>query len=417
MAIYGLNTIKEETQAIIEEKEDRSLVPTFQSDRVKEEVRSFIGGYKWDVTYFHRVIDNMDQVTEYDPNLDPTLQDYVRIDNLRLTLDSPLPAGIGDDLKGTAYIDVDIIPNPNDLFIAKLMDGKSVIFVVESVTRVNYNNDNLFRIDFALYGEYDSIDDTLISKLLDSTTEELIYNPDYRRKHDEPLYTKEDYLEREEGYKRINKLINLWRNNFIKPSNQYFIGYRDSNNQFVYDPQMNDFIKDIIGYTNLDIDIEEPNIIDRDYSILDYLVNPEIPKGDILEFSIVEKPKILTFNPYINNIPYSIVAKVVKLTPDEVEYKDNGTVNDVFPKIPEGRYIFRKEVYDSFFEEDIDVENLTIFEQQFLAMINKTVMDANALDSIYKNVRYLDTLEQFYYIPIIIAMIKYYLTTFTVEFI
>ena len=417
MAIYGLNTIKEETQAIVEEKEDRSLVPTFQSDRVNEEVRSFIGGYKWDVTYFHRVIDNMDQVTEYDFNLDPTLQDYVRIDNLRLTLDSPLPAGIGDDLKGTAYIDVDIIPNPNDLFIAKLMDGKAVIFVIESVTRVNYNNDNLFRIDFALYGEYDSVDDNLISKLLDSTTEELVYNPDYRRKHDEPLYTKEDYLERNEGYKRINKLINLWRNSFIKPSNQYFIGYRDDNNQFIYDPQMSEFIKDIIGYTNISVDIEEPNIIDREYSLLDYLVNPEIPKGDVLEFCKIERPKIVTINPYINNIPYSIVAKVVKLSPDEIKYEDLGIVNEIFPKVPKGRYIFRKEIYDVFYEEEIETNNLTVFEKQFLAMITNNVMDANMLKEIYDNIKWLDTTEQFYFIPIVIAMIKYYITTFTVEFI
>jgi len=414
MPIYGL---KKELEAEIKEKEDRSLVPLFRSEVVDEPVRAFIQGHKWKVTYFHRLINEMVQVTEYDPNLDPTLQDYIRIDNLTLYLQEPLPEGIGDDLKGEAIIDIDFIPNPNDLFIAKLIDGKNVIFTIESVERFNYNNDNMFKISFMLYGEYENLEDPLIKKLLESTTEELIYNDEYRQTHTQPLYKKEDFVEREEIFRRIEKMVNLFQETFIIPDHEFYLTYENEHNNIIYDPEMENFIDKVIGYSNLSVELNIVGLKSESLSILDYLIDSNQPTGRIKEFCVENKPARFPINPYLSSLSYSCIDYILELK-GSGDYKDNGIINELYPYLPDGRYIFRKEIYDVIKRDDeIDTENLTLFEQLVLSMILREPIEFDDLTELYENLHLLNEEHLFYYLPILLLLHKFYVTTFTVPFV
>ena len=414
MAIFGL---KKEIEAEIKEKEDRSLVPLYESEVIDEPVRAFIQGYKWKVTYFHRLINEMDQVTEYDPNLDPTLQDYIRIDNLTLYLQEPLPAGIPDDLKSEAIIDIDFIPNPNDLFIARLIDGKNVIFTVENVERFNYNNDNMFKISFMLYGEYENLEDPLIKKLLESTTEELVYNDEYRQTHTQPLYKKEDFTEREEILRRIEKMINLFEETFIIPEYEFYLAYKDKFGNIVHDPEMEAFIDKVIGFSNLSAEANLVGLKSNTVSILDYLAEPKLPTGKIREFYVKSRPSKFPSNPYVSSLAYSCINYVVELKRTG-EYSDNEEINELYPYLPNGRYIFRKEVYDVIKrDEEINIEDLTVFEQLVLQMILREPMEFEDLTELYENLELLNEKHLFYYLPILILLHKYYIITFTVPFV
>ena len=414
MAIFGL---KKEIEGVITEKEDRSLIPQFRSEVIDEPVRAFIEGYKWKVTYFHRLIDDMTQVTEYDPNLDPTLQDYIRIDNMTLYLQEPLPPGIGDDLKGEAIIDINFIPNPNDLFIAKLIDGKNVIFTVENVERFNYNNDNMFKISFMLYGEYEGPDDPLFKKLIESTTEELQYNDEYRMTHTQPVYNKKDFTEREEILRRIEKMVHLFEETFIVPEQEFYLTYKDKFNNIVYDPEMESFIDKVIGFSNLSSEANIVGIKSSITSILDYLADPNLPTGKIREFYTKSRPSKIPTNPYISSLSYSCIRYIVELKRTG-EYADNGVINELFPYLPNGRYIFRKEIYDVIKrDKEIDTSNLTLFEELVLSMVLREPMEFQDLTELYENLNLLNSRHLFYYLPIILLLHKYYIITFTVPFI
>lgn len=422
MAIFGLDTKSNEIDQVVQDKEDKSLVPLYQSERVDDRVKAFLEGYKWRVTYFHRVINNMDQVTEYDPNLTPDLQDYVRIDNLTLYLENPLPTGIPDDLAGTCLIDINMDPNPNDLFIAKLLDGKAVIFVIEDVTRINYNNDNLFQVTFKLYAEYDSLDDKVFKTLQESTTEELIYNEKYRVTSGQPLYTKDEFNIRKDIYAKIDKLINLLDNKFINYKTQFFYAFRDKDNKLVYDPNMFEHIKKAIGLTYFKNNVERVNIKDPDLTILDYMLNL-----DISELLVSENVEItptgdtsnsIYVSPYLDNTIYTLIDNVVNVTTEPKVYKDNGEINEIFPFIPDGKYIFRKEIYDVVKRNiDVDASKLTLFEKIFLSFIAREPIEYEDINEIYTNLVDLPTKELFYFTPILVDILHWYVTTFSVPFI
>ena len=422
MAIFGLDTKSSEIDQVVRDKEDKSLVPLYQSERIDDRVRAFLEGYKWRVTYFHRVIDTMDQITEYDPNLTPDLQDYVRIDNLTLYLESPLPASIPDDLAGTCLIDINMDPNPNDLFIAKLLDGKAVIFVIEDVTRISYNNDNLFQVTFKVYAEYDSLDDKIFKTLQESTTEELIYNEKYRLTADQPLYTKDEFEIRKDVYSKIDKLITLLDNKFISYKTQFFYAYLDDEKNIVYDPNMFEHIKTSIGLTYFKNKPERVNIKDPDLTILDYMLNLNISELLISEnveiTSTGDKVNSIYVSPYLDNTIYTRIGRIVNVTTEPKDYKDNGEINEIFPYIPDGKYIFRKEIYNVIKRgKDVDADKLTLFEKVFLSFMAREPIEYNDLLVIYENLIDLPAKELFYFAPIYLNILHWYVTTFTVPFI
>jgi len=422
MAIYGLETKSAEINDIIKQKEDRSLVPLYESENVDSLVRAFIDGYKWPVTYFHRVIDDMDQITEYDPELDPTLQNYVRINNLTLYLQSPLPEGTGDNLAGEAIIDLDIIPNPNDLFIARLLGGKIVMFSIEDVQRINYNNDNLFSVSFKNYGEYDSEDDPLIVSLMRSTTEELTYNEKYRIDSTQPLYTPDDLNLKKDILFKIDSLINLLNTKFVNRKTQFFYGYIDKDSKLIYDPHMYKFIKKAIGFMYFKKVPERVDITDNESVILDYMLDLTISKILIAEnvrLSVFgDNNNLIKTSPYLDNTMFTLIDKVVDIVEEEVSYKDNGNINELYPYLPTGKYIFRKEIYDVILRDKIiDKDKLTLFETIFLSFINRVPIEYDDLELLYTNINKLPNAELFYYVPILITILNWYVTTFSVPFI
>ena len=418
MAIFSLN---EELQGSIVEKEDQSIVPMYQSDRIDEEVKGLISGFRWEVTYFHRQVNEGTLITQYDPNLDITLQDYIRINKLIINLESGLPPGIPDDLGGTGYIDLDTIPTPNDLFLAKLPDGTSVIYVITEVVRINYTNENVFKITFRAAVQVDSTDDPFLAKQLASTSETLYYNRDYKLTHTKPLYTEEEYVDRKMFMKYLDRLINFWDSKFVTPKTNYYIGYPKQPRGFIVDIQMQDFIRDIVGINNLNQKVETLDIIDKNISILDAIVKDNIIVDRINMFTKHIDPMSFGSNPYLFSIYTTGVDDII--TCDNIDNKleeVENNVNKYYPKVNERCYIFKEIVYDIVmgYEYDNDkYEELTLFEKVFLTMMSGNVIDKEDINKLYIEIYSLNDRELFYFLPILMYIIKYYIITFTIEFI
>ena len=417
MAIFGLN---DEIQETVIAKEDKSLVPAYESERIDERLVSTISGFSWIVTYFHRNVIDINLVTQFDPNLDPTIQDYIRVDELEIKVDTPINSGT-NELEGSGVLDIDFIPNPNDLFITKLPDGRSIAYVIKSVERFNYNKDNLFNISYSLYKEITDIKDEFMSSLIKSTTEELIYNKDYRLNNTKPLFTKKEVKDREDLYNKINILLTDWTNEYIKPDTKFYMGYRNKDNELIFDPHIEDFIRDTIGLNNIPNKIELAGVENTTINILTCLVDDKIPKNRIMRYVTYVKSSKFGTNPYLFPLYYTGINKIITVTQieDDTVQSVDDVINEYYPKVDNVNYIFRNRVYDFIFnlQSDGEFETLTKFEQLFITTINGNTIDKKDIDEVYEYIFKLPLVEKFYFEPILTYIIKYYITTFTVAFI
>jgi len=411
MAIFGLN---EDIELTIEQKQNESIVPMFESERVNEEVRAYIAGFKWEVTYFHRNITENELVTEYDPNLDPALQSYTRIDNFIINVETPLDS---DLTGGNGTIDLTKPVTPNDLFIAKIADGKSVIFVITDVSKADYNNDKVFDVEYITYGEITGLDDPQLTTLLKSTVNEFEFNKDFRKTKTQPFHTKKEVSDKKAFYKVIEDLVTMWSSKFINQDTNFYMCFL-TGSTVIYDPQMETFIRETIGLNSLNDRVEIVEISDRKVSILDILVREDIGRGRVNKYLTSLDKGDLSNNPHLFSLDYIQVDEIMDVTKYPVYERINETVNVFFPKVEAEYYIFRKQVYDAILNPSLIIDHVTLtkFEQLVISTMNGDTIKRETIMELYDNVFNLPDEEQFYFIPILVYIIKYYLTTFTINF-
>ena len=412
MPIFGLN---EEIELNLEEKQDQSIVPMFDSERTNEELRSYIAGYKWEVTYFHRNITEDEFVSEYDANLDPALQEYTRIDNFIINVETPLDSTIAE---GSGIIDLGTVPNPNDLFIAKMMDGKPIMFAIRNITKPDYNNEKVFKVEYINMGEITGNDDPYLVTLLKSTVNDYTYNKAYRVTKTQPLLTKKEVSDKKTFFRVIDDLVTFWSNKFITQDTNFYMAFKDGNST-IYDPQMETFIRYTIGINNISDRVETVEVQDRKISILDIFVNDEIGRGRVNRYTNYLDTSDLSKSPYLFSLEYIQVDDIIDVTKYPQFEEINDVINTVFPKVEAESYIFRKDVYNAILNPDMMLNTVTFtkFEQLVIATMNGDTIKKETLLEIYDNIFDIPDEEQFYFIPILIYIIRYYLNTFTVKFI
>ena len=406
---------------VIEQKEDDSLVPLYHSDRVGEELLVTLPGYRWTVTYFHRIVDEMALVTTYDPQLNPTLQDYTRVNDLTIYVEEALGSGSSDNLAGSGIIDLNIIPNPNDLFVTKLPDGRSVIYAITSVTRINYNNEGLFRIAYELFQEVSDVNEPVFTKLMVSTTTILNYNPDYRVTHTKSLYTDDELVLRDKLTASITRLAEYWTNTFITPKTYYKMGYRGADGYLVFDPKLEDFIVSVLGISVLPSRTELLRVKDDRISILDFIINDNISFNRVEQLVTSIPSAELGSNPYLAPVFYSNVDKITRVStiPDDSVAAPVIDPAGDFTPINDEYYLFSTYVYRIIGGEDGTPWEtlLSKFDVVFLDTMLGRIPDIDVIDELYVKLYELDTVEQFYFMPIMMYIMRYYAITFTVKFI
>ena len=264
MPILGLN--RDITEELLL-KENKSIVPLYDSERIDDALLVTLPGTNWEVTYFHRQVDNTSLTTQYDPNLDITLQNLVRFNNFIIKVDTPLGNTSSEEITGSGIIDINIIPTPNDVFMSKAPDGRIIIFTITSIKRLNYNNENIFTIGYSALYTISAIDDTRYSNILAAVVETLTYNKDYRVSKTKPLFTLEETTDRTNYLNYIDKLLEHWSSSYISQDTNFYMGYTFDNTTY-YDPYIERFLSDVIGVTNLSNKVELLQLETKDLSIL-----------------------------------------------------------------------------------------------------------------------------------------------------
>jgi len=356
------------------------------NDIIKE-----IDGAEAICTVFAQVKSIDDLSVGFDPVEDIYLNQYNKIENVKINLDS-IPEATPDveTITLTAILDIGRIIYKGDLLEYDMLGGKVGIFVVTEVKKKSYNNHTVFSIECKL-DFFKTDENDLYEKLLKRVVETLHYNEDYsfnKKNQVVDSKTRQNMIER--------KLL-------LPELSAYYIRmFRDNNNDGlitididgikIYDPNPVNFLRVVHGIetntTYLAIETV-PNVYDA------------IIKHDTTILSTVKNRCDL--GPAGREHIYLDYDKLLRLTDKEkdiVSFKldtDSEYIKG-FNK-DSNTYIFSKEFYQN--------GTCTGFEKELLKYINRDsiIMD-EIIEKHIKHFRELTLLEQFYIIPIYILLLR-----------
>lgn len=144
----------------------RPHIPKIESEKTKSVVvdtkytpRSsllkYTEGAIWTVNYYSQYHDRDNATYSQDPGQSPIYQQYRKIEQLELRVDSALatdqdPESKAFTVKGTAYIPLSIIPNEGDMFAADVGDGRLGVFQVDNSEKKSIFKESVYYIQYTM---------------------------------------------------------------------------------------------------------------------------------------------------------------------------------------------------------------------------------------------------------------------------
>lgn len=408
MALFNLNRDQQVQHEIAEHK---TRTPIYNSDTPLEKIISNIGGYKWYVDYYNTMKDSNGFESTYDEDVDLPINEYTRIENMLLTVENPINTSKPEELEGSAYLDIDMIPKNGDLFTAKLMDGRLGIFILTGVEKNNYNLRDIFKISYRLNKIIDDPNDQYYVDLKAKTVRTLIYNTEYNKGSDKPLFTKEEYKLNKTAKEYMEHLIKLYNDKVIISENRFTISYRE-NGDLIHDPYMEDFVSKVIGVTSLDrrttlYGMKEESKV----SILDLLLKDSSKELLYTNIKMVPSSKYGT-NHMLRPIMWSGINSILEITNGSIVETTSQGEPVLIPAIDTSNYIFSGDFYNILLEKSLfETTSLSTLESLVLQVVNGETYDFDTLRVLTHRLNSESRVKiLYYYVPIMIFLYRYYLS-------
>lgn len=165
---------------------------------------SHIEGSSYIVDYYSQVLSSDEQLMDFQPNVLAVYQQYRKIVKMELKLQGALSSSFDTDshmatVTGTAIVYPFIRPNKGDAFIADIGDGRAGQFTVTDATSLSILNETCYEISFVLarYATEELVD------LIDARVVDTVYfEKDFLTYGQNPVLTTEEV----ENLKRIESL-------------------------------------------------------------------------------------------------------------------------------------------------------------------------------------------------------------------
>lgn len=116
---------------------------------------AYVEGSPWTVTYYSQVLNQHNDLKEVDIEQQNPYQQYTKINQLELRVSGPLSAATDANtaittVTGSALIYPFLTPNVADHFIADIRNGREGLFRVTQVERRSHNNQSVYSIEYDL---------------------------------------------------------------------------------------------------------------------------------------------------------------------------------------------------------------------------------------------------------------------------
>ena len=166
----------------------------------------YVDGGAVTVNYYSQILNADDENSPQQVQRNPIYQQYLLVHNLELRIQTPLTASQDQESKemlvpGSAILYPGLIPNAGDMFVADVGDGRAGIFAVTSAEKKSIQKDSTYRIDYVLV---DIATDEKLADLRRKTIKEAHFVKDYLKFGQNPQVLAPDYnilLQLEDLYK------------------------------------------------------------------------------------------------------------------------------------------------------------------------------------------------------------------------
>ena len=425
----------------VEPKEYKSII---HDDRVTpiNSLVAYIEGASWTVDYYSQVVSEHNDLREIDPGQSGVFQQYQKILGYELRVSTALTSNYDAEtgistVSGNANIYPGLIPNISDYFVTDTNYNKKAIFRLTNVERKTFNFESTYYIEYELVGYIDTLQ-TLYSDLEEKSIRTYHFSKERLIDGFQPLVKEEEYQEIQNLAKAYYSLLRYYFNTFYNP--RYNTIVLPGQESVIYDSMLVSYLSSIITTeddshmlnmrvlpTNNEPYLNQPNIWsafrNRDYSEISY-VNKEM--------GLVNK-KVFDKNTFIKsiafyNIDYLIYPKVTDNTALTLKDKEPHLLldDDIIQTVSYDKkllnlisntYIHDTVSYNIIKDVSItpyvlsldfynNTENKSLFEICVKDYLERKTVNLKQLSVLIHNFKKWPRLEQFYYGPMLLSIIK-----------
>lgn len=143
-------------------------------------VLAYVEGFPWTVNYYSQIITTDSDLKEQDVGEANLYQPYRKIINLELRVTDPITGSQNTDtaqmtVGGTALIYPFLVPNVGDMFVTEAGLGQIGIYTIKSVERKSFNKTAVYSVEFSLMVFVDKNSPRLVD-LDTKTTQEYVFD-------------------------------------------------------------------------------------------------------------------------------------------------------------------------------------------------------------------------------------------------
>lgn len=400
-----------------------------------------IEGSSWIVDYYSQVLDTDSNLSGQQYTKNPVYQSYKKIINLEVKVQTPLNTDQDDANKemsvtGSGILYPSIIPNEGDMFTADIGEGKLGIFKVTSSKKNSIFKEACYDISYTL--DTDNVD-----KLLDLQQKTIVtyyFHKDYLLSGANPLVIKNEM----DTLLNLKKVYDIMLYQYFRRffSNEFKTLIVPSQLKPTYDHYLTSYILSMfssqeahelayIRVMNLDEDrVSKCDTIwdtlkQKDLALLNTaftqvglvsaLSYSRAPTHNGIRYSGMgavvypKNPYISVDHSYVNNVKIvesdlqastdtstssNVLIRAVNLKDIETDLGD-----DLYPVTVDDYYVLSANFYNN-------TATQSTLETLVRAYINRTQIDTDQLYNTARNFHKWGSLEQFYYVPIIMTLIR-----------
>lgn len=180
---------------------------------------TFVQGRRYTVDYYSQVRGRDDTVQGQDPAQAAVFQQYRKISALEIRVTSPISSSQDQESKeftinGEAIVHSHVIPEEGDMFAADAGDGREAVFQIKVSERLSIYKDSAYRIDFTLV-YFSEMRPQERTDLENKVVERLHYLRDFMRVGQNPIITTEEFHILDELGGRKQQMIQTWYSQFF----------------------------------------------------------------------------------------------------------------------------------------------------------------------------------------------------------
>ena len=390
-----------------------------------------IEGYPWTVTYYKQILGADDSPRPHEISLNETLQQYHKIHNLEVRVQSPLEYEYVKE-RGSHYFNGSAVivpgtikPDRGDMFIADVGDGREAIFTLSDVTPLSYLLDKAYEITYtSVAGTTDKRMSDLEAKVVKTS----YFVKDFLHHGQNPILSDRTVSLKKQLDHNGYRLLEMWVQEFVSKRHRHLLV--PNQHQPTYDPFMMRFLRRFLDTSQYPVlrDLNWPsheNLLGLNVlSIWDLLNSPDGLETNAFDHRIVQHcipvdSKIARGSPFLSGLYYQGVEGVIWPTDNAVSgfeliwggRSDRGQIPPVSDDSaaeakPDIKAVLADEYYvfsQAFYEHDR--VNMSWLEFRLTQVLAQEAVPEQAVLELAQGAFHWPDMERFYFTPILLVLI------------